>query len=72
MANLLHDALFASLAGRDGPLLHLADGSSLSGRAFHGLIARAAGALQAAGVVKGDRVAVQIAKSPEALAISRR
>lgn len=69
MANLLHDALFAGLAGRQGTLLHLADGGQISGQAFHAMIARAAGALQAAGVVKGDRVAVQIAKSPEALAI---
>ena len=69
MANMLYDALFAGLARRDGPLLSLAHGASLSGIAFHAMLARAAGVLRAAGVVKGDRVAVQIAKSPEALAI---
>ena len=69
MPNTLYDALFARLPGRQGALLLLADGSSLSGNAFHRMVARAAGALRAAGVVKGDRVAVQIAKSPQALAI---
>lgn len=67
--NPLHDALFAPLAGRDSRFLILQDGSELSGRAFHGLIARAANALIAAGVRPNDRVAVQIAKSPEALAV---
>ena len=69
MPNTLYDALFAGLSGRGGPLLHFADGSSLSGTEFHAQLARAAGALRAAGVGKGDRVAVQVAKSPQALAI---
>jgi malonyl-CoA/methylmalonyl-CoA synthetase len=69
MPNTLYDALFAHLSGQQGPLLHLADGSSLAGSAFHRMVARAAGALKAAGVAKGDRVAVQVAKSPEALAV---
>ena len=69
MPNTLYDALFAGLAGRQAAFLRLAEGADLSGAAFHRLLARAAGALRAAGVVKGDRVAVQVAKSPEALAI---
>ena len=69
MPNLLHDALFAGLSGRNGPLLHLEDGSQITGAAFHHLLTRTARALSAAGVVKGDRVAVQIAKSPAALAV---
>ena len=69
MANMLYDRLFARLCARDGPLLQLADGTSLSGVRFHDLLVRAANALTAAGVVKGDRVAVQVAKTPEALAI---
>ena len=69
MTNILYDALFAGLAGRGTTLLRLADGSVLSGAAFHALLAQAAGALRAAGVVKGDRVAVQVAKSPQALAL---
>jgi malonyl-CoA/methylmalonyl-CoA synthetase len=61
--------LFAPLATRTGPLLILSSGAQISGAQFHTTIARAANALRAAGVQVGDRVAVQIAKSPEALAI---
>ena len=69
MGNLLFDALFAPLAGREGVLLHLADGRGLSGDAFLRLVARQANALAALGLRKGDRIAVQVAKSPEALAL---
>lgn len=69
MPNPLYDALFAALATRDTRLLILADGSEVGGRAFHATIARAANALRQAGVQPDDRVAVQIAKSPEALAV---
>ncbi len=69
MPNPLYDALFAPLSARDTDLLILPDGRSLTGRAFHGQIARLAGALRSAGVQQGDRVAVQVAKSPEALAL---
>ena len=69
MANPLYDALFAPLVERTSRLLILADGTEISGAAFHTLLARAAAGLRAAGVVKGDRVAVQVGKSPEALAI---
>jgi malonyl-CoA/methylmalonyl-CoA synthetase len=47
----------------------LADGAQISGAEFHTTIARAANALRASGVQAGDRVAVQIAKSPEAWAL---
>ena len=69
VANLLYDALFAPLKGRDGTFLILGDGAEVSGRAFHAMIAQAAHALRAAGVRPGDRVAVQVAKSPQALAV---
>jgi malonyl-CoA/methylmalonyl-CoA synthetase len=69
MPNPLYDALFAPLNTRTSPLLILADGAQISGAEFHATIARAANALRAAGVQVGDRVAVQIAKSPQALAI---
>ena len=68
MANPLFDALFAPLAGRSSPLLILASGETISGDAFLRLVARTANALRAAGVEPGDRVAAQVAKSPEALA----
>jgi len=69
MANLLFDALFAPLAGRGGPLLIRPDAPALTAGAFHALVAQVAHALRAAGVVPGDRVAVQAAKSPMALAV---
>ena len=69
MPNPLYDALFAPLFLRTSPLLILADGAQITGAQFHTTIARAANALRAAGVQAGDRVAVQIAKSPEALAL---
>lgn len=69
MANLLFDAVFAPLSGRASPLFLLADGSELSGDGFFRMIAQTAHALQAAGVMAGDRVAVQVAKSPMALAV---
>ena len=69
MPNPLHDALLAPLANRDTPFLHLPGGDALSGADFHDLCARTAGAMVAAGVQPGDRVAVQVAKSPQALAL---
>ncbi|WP_151718228.1 malonate--CoA ligase [Gemmobacter serpentinus] len=68
MANTLFDSLFAPLAKRKDTLLILADGREISGRDFLGMVARQAHALRAAGLGQGDRIAVQIAKSPEALA----
>ena len=67
--NTLFDALFAPLALRHDPLLILPDGGTLSGQAFLAMLARQAHALRAAGVQPGDRIAVQVAKTPEALAV---
>ena len=67
--NPLYDALFAPLARRDGPLMTLADGSRVTGADFHAMITGYASALRALGVAPGDRVAVQVAKSPQALAV---
>jgi malonyl-CoA/methylmalonyl-CoA synthetase len=69
MANPIFDALFAPLAERDSPVLILQDGTKLSGRALYHLVARLAAQLVAHGVVPGDRVAAQIDKSPQALAL---
>lgn len=68
MANHLFDALFQPLAGRGGDLLILPDGRRMSGDAFLRLVARMAGAFRQLGVERGDRIAVQVGKSPEALA----
>ncbi len=67
--NPLFDRLFAPLAGQSRALLYLADGSEVTAGAFHAMACRFAHALQAKGVALGDRVAVQIEKSPEALAV---
>lgn len=69
MPNTLFDALFAPLATRDDDFLILPDGGTITGRAFLAMVARQAHALRAAGLGVGDRIAVQVAKSPEALAV---
>ena len=67
-----HAGIFQSLAvkpfqARD--FLILPDGSSLSYDDIHRLSGRLANLLTAQGVKPGDRVAVQVQKSPEALAL---
>ncbi|MCG6903203.1 MAG: malonyl-CoA synthase [Rhodobacter sp.] len=69
MANPLFDTLFAAHAGKKSVFLHLADGSTRSYDAFLGQVARFANALAAMGLEPGDRLAAQIDKSPEALAV---
>ncbi|MDO9526804.1 MAG: malonyl-CoA synthase [Gemmobacter sp.] len=69
MPNTLYDALFAPLQGTTRPFLILPDGDEISGDGFLSMIHRAAGALVACGVGTGDRVAVQVAKTPTALAV---
>ncbi|THF54813.1 malonate--CoA ligase [Ollibium composti] len=69
MANVLYDALFAPHQGKAGPFLFLEDGSTLSYDAFIRLAARIAHVLRDQGVKSGDRVAVQVKKSAEALAL---
>jgi malonyl-CoA/methylmalonyl-CoA synthetase len=69
MSNPLYDRLFSPLADMSQPLLVEADGATVSGRAFLAMVHRAAGALRACGVRAGDRVAMQVAKTPEALAV---
>ncbi|WP_029029802.1 malonate--CoA ligase [Salinarimonas rosea] len=69
MGNPLNDALFAPHAGREAVFLHLPDASVLSHGAFLAQAARIANALAALGVRPGDRVAVHIQKSPDALAL---
>ncbi|MDF0601739.1 malonyl-CoA synthase [Psychromarinibacter sp. C21-152] len=69
MANPLYDRLFGRHAGRDTPFLHRPGGTTLTHDAFVRMAARYAHALTAAGLEPGDRLAVQIAKSPENLAV---
>jgi len=67
--NPLYDALFAPHAGSQSVFLEMPDGGSVTYAAFLQQAAQFAHALTAVGVEPGDRVAVQIAKSPEALAV---
>ncbi len=69
MSNALYDALFAPHAKSDAVFLRLTDGDGLSHRSFAEMAARFAGALTADGVKAGDRVAAQVDKCPEALAL---
>ena len=69
MTNPLYDGLFGKHEGQATPFLHLADGRVLSHEEFLALAARFAHAISAAGLVPGDRLAAQVAKSPEALAL---
>lgn len=69
MPNPLFDALFARLQGDAARLLILPDGSNLSRDGFFRMAARQANALSGLGVQKGDRIAAQIPKTPEALAL---
>ncbi|WP_370213351.1 malonyl-CoA synthase [Roseovarius sp.] len=69
MANPLYDRLFGAHAGKDTPFLHLPDGTVLTHSAFLAKVAQIAHAMTALGLKPGDRVAAQIAKSPEALAL---
>ena len=69
MANPLYDALFAPHEGRGTPFLHLADGTIITHAYFLEQVSQMANALSALGVVPGDRVAVHVEKSPEALAL---
>jgi len=69
MNNPLYDRLFAPHAGQNTPFLHLPDGTVISHGAFLDRAAQLAHALVAQGVTPGDRVAVQVAKCPDMLAL---
>ncbi|PKP74413.1 MAG: malonyl-CoA synthase [Alphaproteobacteria bacterium HGW-Alphaproteobacteria-6] len=69
MANHLHDALFAPHEGSARVFLDLPDGGRLDHGTFAALAAGFAGALTAAGLGPGDRVALQLDKSPAMLAL---
>jgi malonyl-CoA/methylmalonyl-CoA synthetase len=69
MANPLFDALFGQHAGRETPFLHLPDGGVITHAAFLARAGSLANALTACGLMAGDRVALQIDKSPDALAL---
>lgn len=67
--NPLYDRLFGAHIGAQTPFLILPDDRVIAHDAFLRMAARMAHAITHAGLVAGDRLAVQIAKSPEALAV---
>ena len=69
MTNPLHDALTAPLARRPGAALITPSGATITGPALHDMAMRMAQALAGLGLVPGDRLAVQVEKSPAALAL---
>ncbi|AVO39159.1 malonate--CoA ligase [Pukyongiella litopenaei] len=69
MPNPLYDVLFGGHADSGRVFLHLPDGESLTYGAFVALSARLAHALTGCGLRAGDRVAMQVDKSPQALAV---
>lgn len=69
MANPLYDNLFAIHAGKTTPFLRLLDGQVISHQEFLATTAQIANATTQLGLKPGDRLAVQVEKSPEALAL---
>ena len=69
MANPLYDSLFGRHAGMTTPFLHLPDGATLTHAQFLDMAARLAHVLTDSGLAPGDRLAAQVQKSPEALAL---
>ncbi len=69
MRNPLYDTLFAVHAGRGDPFLREPDGGVSGYDAFLAAGSRIANALADAGLRPGDRLAAQVAKSPQALAL---
>ncbi|EEE37846.1 malonyl-CoA synthase [Rhodobacteraceae bacterium KLH11] len=69
MGNPLYDRLFGIHAGKDTAFLSLADGQTLTHAEFLDMAARIANALAGLELEPGDRVAAQVEKSPEALAL---
>ncbi|MDU9003921.1 malonate--CoA ligase [Sedimentitalea todarodis] len=69
MANPLYDTLFGRYYGQDTVFLHLQDGRTVTHAAFLEQAAQFAHVFAELGAQPGDRLAVQIEKSPEALAI---
>jgi malonyl-CoA/methylmalonyl-CoA synthetase len=69
MANPLYDALFGAHTGKTTPFLHLPGGTQITHAGFLARAAQFAHALTLCGLKAGDRVALQIDKSPDALAL---
>lgn len=69
MTNHLYDRLLGDRAGSDRTFIDVPGGQTVSFAELHAQAGQVANALVAMGVEPGDRVAVQVEKSPEAIAL---
>jgi len=69
LTNPLYDMLLGRHADSDAPLLHLTDETILNYRDMVQRVVHISGMLRQKGLQKGDRLAMQCSKSPEALAL---
>ena len=69
MSNPLYNTLFGWHEGAGTPFLHRPGGETLTHGAFMRIAARYARTLRELGLAPGDRLAVQVDKSPEVLAL---
>lgn len=69
MANPLYDGLFGVHAGKATPFLHLRNNRVITHHEFLSTGAQIANAMRQMGLKPGDRVVMQVQKSPEALAL---
>ena len=69
MTNPLYDNLFRSHAKNRKPFLYLSDGSTLTYKDFITNSSKMANALGKLGLKPGDRLAIQVEKSPEMLTV---
>ena len=69
MNNPLYDSLFGVHSENDDPFLYLLDGKIITYRQFLAASGRIANSLVERGLKPGDRVAIQVEKSPEVLNI---
>jgi malonyl-CoA/methylmalonyl-CoA synthetase len=69
MSNLLYNGLFSRHTDQDTPFLILPSGQEISHRTFLNHVAKFANVLLELGLAPGDRLAVQVNKSTEAVSI---
>ena len=69
MTNPLYDNLFRSHAKNTKPFLYLSDGCTLTYKDFITNSSKIANTLNKLGLKPGDRLAIQVEKSPEMLAV---
>ena len=69
MGNPLFDQLFGRHAGKETPFLKMQGGEVISHADFLAMAARFSNVFQQLGLIAGDRLALQVEKSPQALAV---